>query len=148
MTAATFAEAGEPELARELLGKDSCQGSVLYVLQDEEPPSAAARYAASLSSRLGCGLAVLQVRSGQDSQPPATAPAAAPENGCRPAAVYQASGELKAAVRRFLAEHRRIVSVVLTARAAGEAAAGRESKRRPWWQDLGCPVVIVPAADG
>lgn len=149
MAAVAFAEANEPEMAREILNTGSTSDAVLFVVQDGHLHQRAVQYAVNLCHRMDCGLAVLHISPSRDAAPETElASVAAPleEMSAIPTSLHTASGELAKIVRRFVEEHRRIVSVVVDDAGMGE----NNSKRRPprqrkWWSELSCPVVFIPA---
>jgi len=148
MAAAAFAEANEPEMAREILNTGTTSDAVLFVIQDGHLHQRAVQYAVNLCHRMDCGLAVLHVSS--PSAPPEENSSAVPgqlgEMIDVPASLHTAYGELAKTVRRFLDDHRRIISVVVDDATMGQNNNKRRpAKQRKWWRELNCPVVFIPA---
>ncbi|MDH5298218.1 MAG: hypothetical protein OEV91_04295 [Desulfobulbaceae bacterium] len=148
MAAVAFAEANEPEMAREILTNGATTDAVLFVIQDGHLHQRAVQYAVNLCHRMGCGLAVLHVFS-----QPATVeesatgvPGILGEMSGMPTSLFTAQGELAKTVRHFLDEHRHIVSVVVDGSTMEQSNSKRRpAKQRKWWQELNCPVVFIPA---
>ena len=149
MTAAAFAEADEPEMAREILNSGATSDAVLFVVHDGHLHQRAVQYAINLCHRMDCGLAVLHISPAHPVTPTATHTAEASpmeEMIDVPTSLHTARGELAKTVRRFVDDHRRIVSVVVDDASMGENNSKRRpAKQRKWWRELNCPVVFIPA---
>lgn len=150
MAAAAFAEANEPDMAREILATSGATSdTVLFVMQDGNLHRRAMQYAVNLCHRMECGLAVLNVFSPQEKETPTvdTPSECFEEMPDVPTSLHAARGELPRAVRRFLNDHRSIVSVVVDGAVMEQNGSKRRpAKRRKWWRELNCPVVFIPAS--
>lgn len=149
MSAAAFAEANEPEMAREILNTGVTNDAVLFVVQDGNLHQRAMQYAVNLCHRMDCDLAILHVLSSSLVPAIKTSPEEIPalEDFIDvPASLHSAKGELAKIVRRFLDDHHRIVSVVVDDATVGNNKNKRRpAKKRKWWKELNCPVVFIPA---
>jgi len=149
MSAAAFAEANAPELAKEMLNTEGVQTeSVLFVVQDGEVNDRALNYVTELCHRMACGLAVLCVHSAPTEQFHFKMKLMLDKINVTPTNLQLLPGPLPDAVQQFLRENRRILSVVMNDHFPEQLQAPyrKNPKQRPWWQKLKCPVVFIPAA--
>lgn len=148
--AAAYTGANEPNMAHEVLASNGATSdTVLFVMQDGNLHRRAMQYAVNLCHRMECGLAVLNVFSPQEAATPAEDPPpdCFKEMPDVPTSLHTARGELPRTVRRFLDDHRCIVSVVVDGAIMELSGSKRRpAKQRKWWRGLNCPVVFTPAA--
>jgi hypothetical protein len=157
MAAAAFAEAGEPESARQLLHDfKTAHKKVLLGTDHLEPDLKIVNYALSLCSRMGGGLEIFHVlptevcgRQMAKASPLAVDPAFVEFNRKMESlgVVYQPVCSDRGLVREILdyvAERRQIMCVVVSPSHADETSESKRDGRTiaEWFQELSCPVLI------
>lgn len=148
LSAAVFAEANAPELAREFLEEGERQELVLFATQADSISAKAIQRAVDLCHRLNCGLAVLLVGHFRSPAEIKHSSEELHEYIDVPAKIQGVCGSLPEAVQEFMDQHRRVISVVLEDNQTEKPAGKRSRKRRQqqWWESLSCPVVFIPTA--
>lgn len=140
-SAATFAEAGEFETARELLGGER---KVLLVLTGRESDTKSLKYALSIARRTLAGLEVLVTDT---SETVAGLLKLCEQEAHKEAValkVIRKSGCIKEAVIRYAKDRRDLVCVVIESTDALDTGCSGEQKRLTGiWEKLGCPLALV-----
>ena len=148
MHAVALAAADEPATALEILNTGAHKDTVLFLIQDGKLRQRAVQYAVNLCHRMECDLAVLYISSEPTPNTEASITLATLFDKILdlPASLHAAHGELPRTVRRFLDDHRNIISIVVDDITIEENSAKRRpAKRRKWWRELRCPVIFIPA---
>lgn len=141
MSAASFAEAGEFETAREMLAG---RKKVLLVLTGSEPDAKSLRYALNTAQRTDASLEVL-VTSSSDSTKRLLQECA---DQAREAAVglevVRRTGCIKEAIISHTKRRQDILCVVVESTGALNIECSQEDRRLEGvWKKLGCPLVLV-----
>ncbi len=139
-SAASFAEAGEFETARDLLAGER---KVLLVLTGRETDIKSLKYALSIAHRTDASLEVLA--SGGDAT--AGVLSLCEEEARKEAVglkVVKKHGCIKEAVVRYARDRRDLVCVVIESTDALNHGCSHEQKRLTGiWEKLGCPLALV-----
>lgn len=140
ISAASFAEAGEFETAREMLDGSR---QVLLVLTGRETELKSLKYAFSIAERTGAGLEVLAAEGGSTAEMLSHSEEKARQLGV-PLKVTRKSGCIKEAVIRYARGRRDLVCVVIESTDALNSDCSSEQKRLSGiWEKLGCPLALV-----
>ena len=140
-SAATFAEAGEFETARQMLGG---RKKVLLVLTGREADANALRYALNVAGRTGAALEVLATF--EDGLTAAVLGLCEREAGKRSLdlLVVRKDGKPRMAVIRHARDRHDLVCVVIDSTGAHEIDGSTGSRSlSSVWKKLGCPLVLV-----
>jgi len=139
MSAATFAEAGEHEMAREILkGQHHSPETVLLVVTGDRVNKRALDYATNLCKNTDCYLTVLQVTNSASNRTFDELKKQLLNALDIPWNFVWTEGPISKAVSGFLKQQIQVVSVIL------ESRSKRQPTRRcSWWKNLYCPVVVV-----
>lgn len=139
-SAASFAEAGEFETARDMLGGGR---KVLLVLTGRETDVKSLKYAFSIASRTQAGLEVLAATDGGTAEVLRLCEEEARRQGVT-LKVTRKSGCIKEAVIKYAKDRRDLVCVVIESTEALNADCSSEQKRLTGvWEKLGCPLTLV-----
>lgn len=150
MTAAAFAEAGEPEIAQSFLtsGKTSRQKVLLGVEEGRFTPRLL-QQALGICRRVGAGLEILHLlpADGAEAGPAADAELIRLREELRPRQVFYqfvfGSGDLEAELIRHATGRRDLVLILLELFGRPEAAFGEPDQE--FLKRLPCPVVLLRA---
>jgi nucleotide-binding universal stress UspA family protein len=157
MAAAAFAEAGEPDSARDLLHDlKNAHKKVLLGTDHMEPDLKIVNYALSLCRRMGAGLEIFHVlpasvcgRQMAKAAPVSVDPVLLEFNRKMESlgVVYQPVCSDRGLAREivdYVAERRHVLCVVVSPSHAGETSGNRRRGRTltEWFQGLGCPVLF------
>lgn len=143
MSAITFAEEGEFEMARSLLRPKQ---RVLLALQNGRLDRKACTYALNTCKRLGCNLDILfLVDDEREGLSPALQPFLAQLQAESIACVLaRETGCIKQAILRYTEADNDILFVVIESEETLERNCGVKDKRlAESWQKLKCPLVVV-----
>ncbi|MFA6001421.1 MAG: hypothetical protein WC828_04820 [Thermoleophilia bacterium] len=139
-SAASFAEAGEFETARDMLGNGR---SVLLVLTGRETDVKSLRYAFSIAARTQAGLEVLAAADGSTSEVLRLCDEEARRQGVT-IKTTRKSGCIKEAVIKYARDRRDLICVVIESTEALNTDCSSEQKRLTGiWEKLGCPLALV-----
>lgn len=140
-SAASFAETGEFETAREILDGNK---QVLLVLTGREQDSKSLTYAINIAQRTDAGLEVLATST---SQAAAEVMARCEEEARRnsvPLKAVKMKGCVKDALFKHMKKRRDIICVVIESTEALKIDCSREDKSLDGiWEKLGCPLALV-----
>ncbi|RJQ41868.1 MAG: hypothetical protein C4534_11225 [Gaiellales bacterium] len=141
LSAASFAESGEFDTARELLAGSK---QVLLVLTGRETDTKSLTYGLNIAQRTGAGLEVLTTSASQAvAELVAICEARAGEAGA-PLKVAKVKGCVKEALLAHMKNRRDIICVVIESTEALETECTREHKHLDSvWEKLGCPLALV-----
>ncbi|MHB9111117.1 MAG: hypothetical protein ACYC4D_00590 [Thermoleophilia bacterium] len=140
ISAASFAEAGEFETAREMLDGSR---NVLLVLTGRETDVKSLKYALSIAERTGAGLEVLAAAGGDAANVLSICEQEARRLGVS-IKVMRKSGCIKEAVIKYARGRRDLVCVVIESTDALNSDCSSEQKRLSGvWEKLGCPLALV-----
>ncbi|MBI5869476.1 MAG: universal stress protein [Actinobacteria bacterium] len=140
ISAASFAEAGEFETAREMLDGNR---KVLLVLTGRETDVKSLKYAFSIAERTGAGLEVLAAEGSSTAEMLRLGEEKARQHGV-PLKVTKKSGCIKEAVIKYARGRRDLVCVVIESTDALNSDCSSEQKRLSGiWEKLGCPLALV-----
>jgi hypothetical protein len=132
LMAATFAEAGEFETAKELLAP---QRQVLLALKENQVAGHALQCAVNLCKRVDAALDVLLVSIGEEAS---TGVLNALADAGLPYRLIRGSGALGKEITRYVRSCRSVAFVVVDSLEAW----GADKTAKPW-RTLGCPVVVA-----
>jgi len=140
ISAASFAEAGEFDTARDMLGGDR---KVLLVLTGRETDIKSLKYAFSMADRTQADLEVLAATDGSTAEVLRLCKEKAHRQGVA-LKITRKSGCIKEAVIKYARHRRDIVCVVIESTEALNTDCSSEQKRLTGvWEKLGCPLALV-----
>jgi len=140
-SAATFAEAGEFETARDLIDGDR---KVLLVLTGRETDVKSLKYAISIAKRTGAGLEVLAPSDGQAIDSALEISVSEARMEAVEIKTVRKSGCIKEALISYAKNRRDLVCVVIESTDALNIDCSREQRRLAGvWEKLGCPLALV-----
>lgn len=141
LSAASFAESGEFDTARELLDGNK---QVLLVLTGRESDTKSLTYAISIAQRTEAGLEVLTTSTSQSA---AEIVALCEDEALRnsvPLKITKTKGCVKDALFAHMDKRRDIICVVIESTEALKIDCSREDKSLDGiWEKLGCPLALV-----
>lgn len=141
-SAASFAEAGEFDTARDMLDGDRGR-KVLLVLTGRETDVKSLKYAFSIAARTQAGLEILAAADGGTVEFLRLCEEEARDQGVA-LKVTKKSGCIKEAVIKYARNRRDLVCVVVESTEALNADCTGEQKRLAGvWEKLGCPLALV-----
>jgi hypothetical protein len=141
MSAASFAEAGEFETAREMLAG---RKKVLLVLAGGEADTKSLKYALNTAQRTDGALEVLVTSRGESTVRLLEKCAEEAEKASVGLKVSRKTGCKKEAIISYTKKRRDILCVVVESTSALERDCSREDgKLEGAWKNLGCPLVLV-----
>lgn len=139
-SAASFAEAGEFDTARDMIGGDR---KVLLVLTGRETDVKSLKYAFSIAARTQAGLEVLASTDGGTAEVLKLCQEEARRQGVT-LKVTRKGGCIKEAVVKYAKDRRDLVCVVIESTEALNTDCSSEQKRLSGvWEKLGCPLTLV-----
>ena len=139
-SAASFAEAGEFDTARDMLDGGR---KVLLVLTGRETDVKSLKYAFSIAARTQAGLEVLVAADGGTAEVLRLCKEEARNQGVT-LKVTKKSGCIKEAVIKYARNRRDLICVVVESTEALNADCTTEQKRLTGvWEKLGCPLALV-----
>lgn len=140
ISAASFAEAGEFETAREMLDGSR---KVLLVLTGRETDVKSLKYAFSIAERTGAGLEVLAATGDGVAEILSLCEKEARRLGVS-IEVTRKSGCIKEAVIKYARGRRDLVCVVIESTdALNNDCSSEQKKLSGVWEKLGCPLALV-----
>jgi len=140
-SAASFAEAGEFETARELVDGDR---KVLLVLTGRETDVKSLKYAISIAKRTEAGLEVLAPSGGSAVDKALEISASEARRESVEMQAVRKGGCIKEALINYAKNRRDLVCVVIESTDALNIDCSREQKRLSGvWEKLGCPLALV-----
>jgi len=141
MHAATFAEANEHEIAKEFLkGELQSPETVLLVVTGDTANKRALDYASNLCKNTDCYLTVMKVTDASNKGDLEKLKQQLQDTVDVPWSFMRSEDQIHDAVSRFLKEQGQVVSVILE---APHSTNTKITRRRSWWRNLYCPVVVV-----
>lgn len=140
MSAAAFAEAGEPDTALTILhGKKR----VLLVLTGEETDIKAAKYALNLCNRMKVGMEILYITKGNEDKASLHDYLKELQIKGIDHEVTECKESLKAVITQFIEKEKGIQFVVVDARDLGIESEKDAKKTMEEWEKMECPLVLV-----
>jgi K+-sensing histidine kinase KdpD len=142
MSAASFAEAGEFDTARELLTK---RKKVLLVVTGRPEDEKAFQYAVNMADRTSADIEALVINEGgKVKQMLRTFTNQASKNGVGFVTVKKKKGCIKEAIVKHTRRRRDFLCVVIESTDSLEIDCARENQKLEGvWGELGCPLAVV-----
>ena len=140
MSAAAFAEAGEPDTALKILHE---RRKVLLVLTGEETDMKAAKYALNTSKRIQAGIEILYLAKDRTEKYFLEQYLKELKTKGIEYHVTQCKESLKAEIMRFIEKEKDIQFVVIDSEDLGVCLAKDQKTSLEEWERLRCPVVLV-----
>jgi hypothetical protein len=145
MSAVTFAEAGEHETAREMIGAGP---SVLLAAKAREENGNAFTYALNVTKRIGARLDILYVSSMKSLEPALVKFMSSLNQESIPWRFIQRPGCLKNQIIDYAEQNPEVMFVVTESSDNLDAECRRSSnKLNEAWENLKCPLVVVSPAE-
>jgi Cft2 family RNA processing exonuclease len=140
MSAAAFAEAGEPEKALKILHG---RKKVLLVLTGEETDIKAAKYALNLCNRIKVGMEILYITKGNEEKADLHEYMKELQARGIEYQVTECKESLKEAIMRFIEKEKGIQFVVVDSHDLGIDSERKAKRTLEEWEKMGCPLVLV-----
>lgn len=141
MSASAFAEAGEFDIAREILRKEN----VLLVLTGDESDKRSFRYALNISKRIGAGLEVLYVSTKDDDILRVFGDEAKKE-GIDFKVTKRKEGCIKKEIIDYTEKRRDLQFVIVESSNTLDIDCEEGKKLSDSWSRIKCPLVVVSEA--